>query len=104
MSTKNNACIQKLTLSPHVLGQCELETMQKCTKNLELLSLVFKHLKHCPESSIFATYWFYWFLLDIVDDPSTHNLLHETIGYIETSTNILSVLELNTLKRKLSMA
>ena len=76
--------------------------MQNCTKNLELLILVFNQLKICPQSRIFATYWFYWFLSDIVDDPSTHNLLRDTLEYIETSTNILSVLELDTLKHKLT--
>ena len=69
--------------------------------SLQLLSLVFAHLKENPNSRIFASQWFYWFLSDISEDPSTHNLLRETIDYVEKSTNILCVLELITLKHKL---
>jgi len=69
--------------------------------SLQLLSIVFAHLKENRNSRIFASQWFYWFLSDISEDPSTHNLLRETIDYVEKSTNILCVLELITLKHKL---
>ena len=71
--------------------------------NLEMLTIALSYLKMRPDACIFASTWFYFFLSDIVDDPSTRDLLCETVKYIETSTNLLSVLELDALKNKLGL-
>ena len=71
--------------------------------NLEMLTIALSYLKMRPDARIFASTWFYFFLSDIVDDPSTHDLLCETVKYIEMSTNLLSVLELDALKNKLGL-